>query len=131
MSRLNAGAIIKAIEDAQLKSALPDIAPGDTIKVFAKIVEGGKERIQAYEGVVVKRRGSGLNETICVRRIFQGVGVERIFPLHSPRIDRIEVMRKGDVRRAKLYYLRGLQGKAARIKEQARDKVDRRVAVKA
>ncbi len=125
MSRLNARLIIKEIEDAQLKPSLPAISPGDTVKVFAKIVEGGKERIQAYEGVVIKRRGSGLNETITVRRIFQGVGVERTFPLHSPRIDRIEVTRRGEVRRAKLYYLRGLQGKAARIKEQAREKTER------
>ena len=125
MSRLNARLIIKEIEDAQLKPSLPAISPGDTVKVFAKIVEGGKERIQACEGVVIKRRGSGLNETITVRRIFQGVGVERTFPLHSPRIDRIEVTRRGEVRRAKLYYLRGLQGKAARIKEQAREKTER------
>ncbi len=121
MSRLNARQIIEDIEHAQLKSNLPAIAPGDTVKVFAKIVEGGKERIQAYEGVVIKRRGAGINDSICVRRVFQGVGVERTFPVHSPRIDRIEVMRKGDVRRAKLYYLRGLQGKAARIKEKARE----------
>lgn len=121
MSRLNARAIIDEIERSQLKSNLPDIAPGDTVKVFAKIVEGGKERIQAYEGVVIKRRGSAINDTITVRRVFQGVGVERTFPVHSPRIDRIEVLRKGDVRRAKLYYLRGLQGKAARIKEKARE----------
>lgn len=123
MSRLNANAIIREIEQAQLKTNLPEIAPGDTVKVFAKIVEGGKERIQAYEGVVIKRRGSGINDTITVRRVFQGVGVERTFPVHSPRIDRIEVLRKGDVRRAKLYYLRGLQGKAARIKEKARESV--------
>jgi large subunit ribosomal protein L19 len=119
-TRLIARQVINEIEQAQFKSQLPAIAPGDTVKVFAKIVEGGKERIQAYEGVVIKRRGTGINETICVRRIFQGVGVERTFLLHSPRIDRIEVLRRGDVRRAKLYYLRGLQGKAARIKEKAR-----------
>ena len=129
MSRLNARQIIEDIERAQLKSSLPAIAPGDTVKVFAKIVEGGKERIQAYEGVVIKRRGSGINDTITVRRVFQGVGVERTFPVHSPRIDRIEVLRKGDVRLAKLYYLRGLQGKAARIKEKAREpKVKREAA---
>ncbi len=121
MSRLNARQIIHDIEQAHFKTSLPAIAPGDTVKVFAKIVEGGKERIQAYEGVVIKRRGSGINDTITVRRVFQGVGVERTFPVHSPRIDRIEVLRKGDVRRAKLYYLRGLQGKAARIKEKARE----------
>lgn len=121
MSRLNARQIIDEIERSQLKPNLPDVAPGDTVKVYAKIVEGGKERIQAYEGVVIKRRGSGINDTITVRRVFQGIGVERTFPMHSPRIDRIEVLRKGDVRRAKLYYLRGLQGKAARIKEKARE----------
>lgn len=120
-TRLIARNVINEIEKAQLKEAVPAINPGDTVKIYAKIVEGGKERIQAYEGVVIKRRGSGINETICVRRIFQGVGVERTFLLHSPRIDRIEVMRRGDVRRAKLYYLRGLQGKAARIKEKARN----------
>jgi len=119
-TRLIARDVINQIEKAQLKESVPAINPGDTIKVYAKIVEGGKERIQAYEGVVIKRRGSGLNETMTVRRIFQGVGVERTFLLHSPRIDRVEVLRRGDVRRAKLYYLRGLQGKAARIKEKAR-----------
>ena len=119
-TRLIARHVIDEIEKAQLKETVPAINPGDTVKIYAKIVEGGKERIQAYEGVVIKRRGSGINETICVRRIFQGVGVERTFLLHSPRIDRIEVLRRGDVRRAKLYYLRGLQGKAARIKEKAR-----------
>ena len=121
MSRLNARQIIEEIAAAQLKTNLPDIAPGDTVKVFAKIVEGGKERVQAYEGVVIKRANSGISASITVRRIFQGVGVERTFPIHSPRVDRIEVLRKGDVRRAKLYYLRGLQGKAARIKEKARE----------
>lgn len=120
-TRLIARNVINEIEKAQLKETMPAINPGDTVKIHAKIVEGGKERIQAYEGVVIKRRGSGINETICVRRIFQGVGVERTFLLHSPRIDRIEVLRRGDVRRAKLYYLRGLQGKAARIKEKARN----------
>lgn len=120
-TRLIARDVINQIEKAQLKESVPAINPGDTVKVYAKIVEGGKERIQAYEGVVIKRRGSGLNETITVRRIFQGVGVERTFLLHSPRVDRFEVTRRGDVRRAKLYYLRGLQGKAARIKEKARN----------
>ncbi|HEY9856578.1 MAG TPA: 50S ribosomal protein L19 [Stenomitos sp.] len=120
-TRLIARDVINQIEKAQLKESVPAINPGDTVKVYAKIVEGGKERIQAYEGVVIKRRGSGLNETMTVRRIFQGVGVERTFLMHSPRIDRVEVLRRGDVRRAKLYYLRGLQGKAARIKEKARN----------
>ncbi|HEY9899353.1 MAG TPA: 50S ribosomal protein L19 [Pantanalinema sp.] len=120
-TRLIARDVINEIEKAQLKESVPAINPGDTVKVYAKIVEGGKERIQGYEGVVIKRRGSGLNQTVTVRRIFQGVGVERVFLLHSPRIDKIEVLRRGDVRRAKLYYLRGLQGKAARIKEKARN----------
>lgn len=120
-TRLIARDVINQIEKAQLKESVPAINPGDTVKVYAKIVEGGKERIQAYEGVVIKRRGSGINETISVRRIFQGVGVERTFLLHSPRVDRFEILRRGDVRRAKLYYLRGLQGKKARIKEKARN----------
>jgi large subunit ribosomal protein L19 len=117
MSKINAGEILKSIEQPHLKSNLPDMAPGDTVKVFAKIREGGKERIQAYEGTVIKLQGAGVNRAIVVRRIFQGVGVERTFPVHSPRVDRFEVLRKGDVRRARLYYLRGLQGKATRIKE--------------
>jgi large subunit ribosomal protein L19 len=117
MSKINAGEILKSIEQPHLKSNLPEMAPGDTVKVFAKIREGGKERIQAYEGTVIKLQGAGVNRAIVVRRIFQGVGVERTFPVHSPRVDRFEVLRKGDVRRARLYYLRGLQGKATRIKE--------------
>lgn len=119
-TRLIARDVIENIEKGQLKENLPAINPGDTVKVFVKIVEGGKERIQGYEGVVIKRRGSGVNATFTVRRVFQGIGVERTFLLHSPRIDRIEVLRRGDVRRAKLYYLRGLTGKATRIKEKAR-----------
>lgn len=121
-TRLIARHVLDSIEKEHLKGNLPEICVGDTVKVYAKIIEGGKERIQAYEGIVIRRRGSGIGETLTVRRIFQGVGVERIFLLHSPRIDRIEVLRKGDVRRAKLYYLRGLQGKAARIKEKGRNR---------
>ncbi|MEB3329173.1 MAG: 50S ribosomal protein L19, partial [Candidatus Sericytochromatia bacterium] len=116
MSKINAGEILKSIEQPHLKSNLPEMAPGDTVKVFARIREGGKERIQAYEGTVIKLQGAGVNRAVVVRRIFQGVGVERTFPVHSPRVDRFEVMRKGAVRRARLYYLRGLQGKATRIK---------------
>ncbi|MNK73470.1 50S ribosomal protein L19 [compost metagenome] len=119
-TRLIARDVIDGIEKGQLKENLPAINPGDTVKVFVKIVEGGKERIQGYEGVVIKRRGSGINATFTVRRVFQGIGVERTFLLHSPRLDRIEVLRRGVVRRAKLYYLRGLTGKATRIKEKAR-----------
>lgn len=109
--------IIKEIEKENLKSDIPSIAPGDTVKVFVKIVEGGKERVQAFEGVVIKKSGEGARKTITVRKVFQGIGVERVFPIHSPRIDSIKVLRKGDVRRAKLYYLRELTGKATRIKE--------------
>jgi len=119
-TRLIARDVINGIEKGQLKENLPAINPGDTVKVFVKIVEGGKERIQGYEGVVIKRRGSGINATFTVRRVFQGIGVERTFLVNSPRIDRIEVLRRGVVRRAKLYYLRGLTGKATRIKEKAR-----------
>lgn len=119
-TRLIARDVINGIEKGQLKENLPAINPGDTVKVFVKIVEGGKERIQGYEGVVIKRRGSGINATFTVRRVFQGIGVERTFLLNSPRVDRIEVLRRGVVRRAKLYYLRGLTGKATRIKEKAR-----------
>lgn len=117
MSKINATEIMRSVEQAHLKAELPQISPGDTVKVFAKIREGGKERIQAFEGTVIKLQGSGISRNVTVRKIFQGVGVERVFPLHSPRVDRIEVLRQGAVRRARLYYLRGLQGKATRIKE--------------
>lgn len=117
MSKINARAILDGIESAHKKATLPSVHPGDTVKVHAKIREGGKERIQAYEGTVIKVQGAGIAKSITVRKIFQGVGVERVFPMHSPRVDRIEVLRLGSVRRARLYYLRGLQGKAARIKE--------------
>ena len=96
---------------------LPQMNPGDTVKVFVRIVEGGKERTQSFEGIIIKRRGSGVNSTITVRKIFQGVGVERVFAIYSPRIEKINVLRRGDVRRAKLYYLRDRIGKATRIKE--------------
>jgi large subunit ribosomal protein L19 len=117
MAKINAEAIIADIQKPYFKESVPAIAPGDTVKVYAKIVEGGKERIQMFEGTVIKLQGSGLTRSVTVRKIFQNVGVERVFPIHSPRVDRIEVTRKGHVRRARLYYLRGLQGKAARIKE--------------
>jgi len=109
--------LIKAIEQDQFKENIPDFSPGDTVKVHVKVVEGTRERIQVFEGVVIRRRGGGLGETFTVRRVSYGVGVERTFPLHSPRIDKIEVTRHGRVRRARLYYLRKLRGKAARIKE--------------
>ena len=108
---------IKMLEQEQMKNDIPDFRPGDTVRVDVKIVEGGKERIQAFEGVVIKRRGGGLSETYTVRRVAYGVAVERCFPVHSPRVDKITVVRQGRVRRVKLYYMRERFGKAARIKE--------------
>ena len=105
------------LEKENLKPELPEFAVGDTVRVFIKIVEGDKERLQAFEGVVIAKRHSSVRETFTVRRVSFGVGVEKTFPLHSPRIDHIEVLKKGKVRRAKLYYLRNLSGKAAKIKE--------------
>jgi large subunit ribosomal protein L19 len=109
--------IIKSIEAEQLKSEIPAFNVGDTIRVYAKVVEGEKERLQMFEGVVIKRQNGGVRETFTVRRIASGVGVERTWPIHSPRIDRIELVRRGIVRRAKLYYLRDRVGKAAKVKE--------------
>ena len=109
--------IIQALEQEQLRSDIPEFAPGDTVRVHVKVVEGTRERIQAFEGVVIARSGTGVRETFTVRRISYGVGVERTFPVHSPRLDKIQLMRRGIVRRAKLYYLRNLRGKAARIRE--------------
>lgn len=109
--------IIQDIESTHLKKELPELNVGDTVKVFVKIKEGGKERTQGYEGVIIKRRGSGVNASITVRRVFQGIGIERVFPLHSPRVEKIKVQRRGAVRRSKLYYLRNRTGKATRIKE--------------
>jgi large subunit ribosomal protein L19 len=114
---MNAQAIIQSIEAEFLKTDLPTIHVGDTIKVGVKIVEGGKERIQPYEGTVIAMRNGGINETITVRRVFQGVGVERVFLLNSPRIANIKIIRRGKVRRAKLYYLRNRVGKATRIQQ--------------
>ncbi len=109
--------LIEEITKEQLKTDLPTFRPGDTVRVHVNIVEGSRERVQVFEGVVIKRRGGGISETFTVRKISYGVGVERTFPLHTPKIAKIEVMRRGKVRRAKLYYLRELRGKAARIKE--------------
>ncbi|MEW9697745.1 50S ribosomal protein L19 [Paenibacillus sp. SI8] len=109
--------LIQEITKEQLRTDIPSFRPGDTLKVHVKVIEGSRERIQLFEGVVIKRRGGGISETFTVRKISYGVGVERTFPFHSPKIDKIEVARRGKVRRAKLYYLRGLRGKAARIKE--------------
>jgi large subunit ribosomal protein L19 len=109
--------ILREITKEQLRTDLPDFRPGDTLRVHVKVKEGSRERIQVFEGVVIKRRGGGISETFTVRKISYGVGVERTFPLHTPKIDKIEVVRRGKVRRAKLYYLRNLRGKAARIEE--------------
>ena len=114
---MNASEIIRSIEAEHLKSDLPVIYVGDTIRVGVKIQEGNKERVQPYEGIVIASKNGGINATITVRRVFQGVGVERVFLLHSPKVDNIKIVRRGKVRRAKLYYLRGLIGKKARIKE--------------
>jgi len=108
---------IQAVEEKHLRKDLPPFRPGDTVKVQVKVVEGDKERLQAFEGVCIRRRGTGLSATFTVRKVTYGVGVERTFPMHSPSIDRVEVLRQGVVRRAKLYYLRKLRGKAARIRE--------------
>jgi large subunit ribosomal protein L19 len=108
---------IRIVEAGQLKKDRDGFGPGDTVRVQVKVIEGEKERLQAFEGVVIRRRGTGTGASFTVRRISYGVGVERTFPLHSPRIDRVQVMRRGQVRRSKLYYLRQLAGKAARLKE--------------
>ena len=115
--KLSAEQLIRAFEQAQQKSDLPDIYVGDTVRVGVRISEGNKERVQPYEGVVISKRHGGLNETITVRRIFQGIGVERVFMLHSPQVASIKVERRGKVRRAKLFYLRERVGKATRVKQ--------------
>lgn len=112
--------LINALEKAQKKEGIPGFRVGDTIRVHAKVVEGDKERIQVFEGVVIGRQGAGVREIVRVRKLSYGVGVERLFPLHSPMIDKIELAKEGKVRRAKLYFLRELRGKAARIKEKER-----------
>lgn len=109
--------LIKEVEKQNLKEDLPQFTPGDRVKVHVKVVEGGRERTQAFEGVVIRRQGSGVRETFTVRRVTFGIGVERVFPVHSPSVSKIEVVKKGRVRRAKLYYLRKRTGKAARIRE--------------
>lgn len=112
--------LIKQIEAEQLKSDIPQFNVGDTIRVYAKVVEGSKERIQMFEGVVIKKQNGGIRENFTVRRIASGVGVEKTWPMHSPRIDHIEFVKRGIVRRAKLYYLRDRVGKAAKVKEAIR-----------
>ena len=115
--QLNSYDLINDFEDSQLKKEIPEIYVGDTVKVGVKITEGNKERVQPYEGVVIAKRHGGLNQTITVRRIFQGIGVERIFMLHSPQVASLKVERRGKVRRAKLFYLRDRVGKATRVKQ--------------
>ena len=105
------------INAASLRSDVPEFRAGDTLKVHVKVIEGTRSRVQVFQGIVIRRHGGGIGETFTVRKISFGVGVERTFPLHTPVIDKIEVMTRGDVRRAKLYYLRGLRGKAAKIRE--------------
>jgi len=108
---------LDAVDAASKRSDLPEFRPGDTLKVHVKVIEGTRSRVQVFQGVVIRRQGSGVRETFTVRKVSFGVGVERTFPVHSPVIDKLEVVTRGDVRRAKLYYLRDLRGKAAKIKE--------------
>lgn len=115
--RIKMNPLIQSLTEGQLRSDIPEFRAGDTVRVHAKVVEGTRERIQIFEGVVISRKGQGISEMYTVRKISGGIGVERTFPIHTPRVDKIEVVRYGKVRRAKLYYLRVLQGKAARIKE--------------
>ena len=112
--------ILQEVTRDQLRAALPDFAPGDTLRVNVRVREGDKERIQAFEGTCIARKGAGISETFTVRKISSGIGVERVFPVHSPSVESITLVRRGRVRRAKLYYLRALRGKAARIKERQR-----------
>jgi large subunit ribosomal protein L19 len=109
--------VMRELTSDQLKTDLPDFGPGDTLRVHVRVIEGEKERIQVFEGDVIQRKGSGIQETVTVRKVTQGIAVERVFPIHSPRIARIETIRHGRVRRARLFYLRGRKGKAARIRE--------------
>ncbi len=109
--------LVKEVEKRNMRTDLPHFIPGDSVKVHVKVIEGARERTQAFEGVVIRRQGSGMRETFTVRRLSFGIGVERVFPIHAPSVDRIEVVKKGRVRRAKLYYLRKRKGKAARIRE--------------
>ena len=114
---MNASEIIKNIETAQLKAEVPEFRVGDTVKVYGKIKEGNRERIQVFEGTVIAMKHGGIQETFTVRRVSYGVGVEKAFPVHSPNLEKVEVVRKGKVRRAKLYYLRNRVGKAAKVKQ--------------
>ncbi len=109
--------VLEYLEREQMRTDIPEFRPGDTVRVHVRIIEGEKERLQAFEGVVIRKRGKNTNATFTVRKVSYGIGVERTFPIHSPLIESVEVIKRGDVRRAKLYYLRELKGKAARIKE--------------
>ena len=109
--------VIRAIEKEQMRKDIPEFNVGDTVRVYVKVVEGSRERLQAFEGTVIQKRHGGIRETFTVRRVSYGVGVERVFPVHSPKIDRIEVIRRGKVRRARLFYLRDRVGKASKVKE--------------
>ena len=114
---------LDALDAQSLRSDIPDFRPGDTLKVHARVVEGNRSRVQVFQGVVIRRQGSGLRETFTIRKVSFGVGVERTYPINSPVVDRIEIVTRGDVRRAKLYYLRDLRGKAAKIKEKREKQV--------
>lgn len=114
--------ILNELTAAYTEKVLPQLNTGDTVKVFVRIKEGSKERTQAFEGVIIKQRGCGINKMVTVRRVFQGIGVERVFPIYSPRIEDIKVLRRGQVRRSKLYYLRERTGKATRIKEKTNNR---------
>ena len=117
---------LQEVENEYLRSDLPEFRAGDTLRVHVKVSEGDKQRIQLFQGVVIARRGTGTGESFTVRKMSGGIGVERVFPIHSPDLDRIEVVRRGRVRRAKLYYLRGLRGKAARIEERREDRMQKK-----
>jgi len=119
---------LQNVEKEYLRTDIPEFRSGDTLKVHVKVREGDKERIQIFQGVVISRRGAGTNESFTVRKMSGGIGVERVFPLHSPILDKIEVLRRGRVRRAKLFYLRGLRGKAARIEERREDRPPKKVS---
>ena len=112
--------LIQSLTEGQLRTDIPSFRPGDTVRVHAKVVEGTRERIQIFEGTVIAKKHGGVNETFTVRRVAHGCGIERVFPLHSPVVEKVEVIRRGKVRRAKLYYLRDRVGKAAKVKEQIR-----------
>ncbi len=122
--------LIKSVEE-RFRKEVPAYNVGDTVRTFVKVVEGDKERLQPFEGVVIARKGHGVNETFMVRKISFGVGVERIFPVHSPSVDKIEVLKRGDVRKAKLYYLRHKKGKEAKVKEKSREFIKKEAAAEA